>query len=125
MLAMSADVSGFEYGPAFDAVDIGIIVVDQQHRIVGWNDWIARVSRQPKQAVLGNSLYDIFPTARDTRLSSVISNSFEAGSSSILTYALNTLLPLRGEGGEELCTTSSSGRYPPAVPCIACCRSMT
>jgi PAS domain S-box-containing protein len=102
MLAMSADVSGFEYGPAFDAVDIGIIVVDQQHRIVGWNDWIARVSRQPKQTVLGNSLYDIFPTARDTRLSSVISDSFEAGSSSILTYALNTLLPLRGEGGEEL-----------------------
>jgi PAS domain S-box-containing protein len=95
-------VLGFEYGPAFDAVDIGIIVLDQQHRIAGWNDWMARVSRQPKDAVLGDSLYDIFPTARDTRLSKVISDSFEAGSSSILSHALNALLPLRGEGGAEL-----------------------
>ncbi len=102
MLTTLAELSGFEYGPAFDAVDIGIIVLDQQHRIAGWNDWIARVSRQPKDAVLGDSLYDIFPTARDTRLSSVISDSFEAGSSSILTHALNALLPLRGEGGAEL-----------------------
>ena len=102
MLITSAQMSGFEYGPAFDAVDIGIIVLDQQHRIAGWNDWIARVSRQPKEAVLGNSLYDIFPAARGTRLFSVISNSFEAGSSSILTHTLNALLPLRGNGGEEL-----------------------
>jgi PAS domain S-box-containing protein len=102
MLTTSAEILAFEYGPAFDAVDIGIIVLDEQYRIAGWNDWIGRVSRKPKQAVLGNSLYDIFPTARDTRLSSVISDAFEAGSSSILTHALNALLPLRGEGGEEL-----------------------
>lgn len=100
--AMLGDVSKFEYGPAFDAVDIGIIVLDEQHRIVGWNDWIARVSRQPKQSVLGKGLYDIFPMARNTRLPAVIEDSFRAGSSSILTHSLNTLLPLRGENGEEL-----------------------
>jgi PAS domain S-box-containing protein len=102
MAAIHVDVSDFEYGPAFDAVDIGIIVLDQQHRIVGWNEWIARVSRQPRQAVIGMSLYDIFPAARDTRLASVVSDSFDVGSSSILTHSLNKLLPLRGEGGEEL-----------------------
>jgi PAS domain S-box-containing protein len=102
MLAMSVDVSEFEYGPAFDAVDIGIIVLDQQHHIVGWNDWIARLSRQAKPAVIGKSLYEIFPTARSTRLPSVIADSFQAGSSSILTHSLNTLLPLQGEGGQEL-----------------------
>jgi PAS domain S-box-containing protein len=99
---MLGNVSKFEYGPAFDAVDIGIIVLDEQHRIVGWNDWIARVSRQPKRSVLGKGLYDIFPMARNTRLPSVIEDSFRAGSSSILTHSLNTLLPLRGENGEEL-----------------------
>ena len=99
---MLGDVSKFEHGPAFDAVDIGIIVLDEQHRIVGWNSWIARVSRKPKQSVLGKSLYDIFSTARNTRLPSVIDDLFRAGSSSILTHSLNTLLPLRGENGEEL-----------------------
>jgi PAS domain S-box-containing protein len=101
-LAMLGDVSDFVYGPAFDAVDIGIIVLDEQQRIVAWNDWIARVSRQPRQSVIGRSLYDIFPMMRNTRLSSVIEDSFQAGSSSILNHSLNTLLPLHGDGGEKL-----------------------
>src|SRR3954471_16160838 len=100
--AMLDDVSDFKYGPAFDAVDIGIIVLDQQHRIVGWNEWIARVSRQPRETVLGKNLFDIFPEARTTRLPSVIDDSFQAGSSSILTHSLNRVLPLVGEGGQEL-----------------------
>jgi PAS domain S-box-containing protein len=99
---MLGKVSDFVYGPAFDAVDIGIIVLDEHRRIVGWNDWIARVSRQPKQSVIGRSLYDVFPTMRNTRLSSVVEDSFEAGSSSVLTHSLNKLLPLHGEGGEDL-----------------------
>src|SRR5262245_49285005 len=96
------DASDFEYGPAFDAVDIGIIVLDQQHRIVGWNEWIERVSRQPREAALGKTLFDVFPEARNTRLPSVIEDAFQAGSSSILTHSLNRLLPLVGESGQEL-----------------------
>jgi PAS domain S-box-containing protein len=96
------DVSDFAIGPAFDAVDVGIIVLDAQQRIVAWNDWIACVSRQPKQSVIGRSLYDVFPMMRNTRLSSVIEDSVQVGSSSILTHSLNTSLPLQGESGEDL-----------------------
>jgi PAS domain-containing protein len=39
---------------------------------------------------------------RNTRLPDVIGDSFQAGSSSVLTHTLNTLLPLRGENGEPL-----------------------
>jgi PAS domain S-box-containing protein len=99
---MSSSDSDFAIGPAFDAVDIGIIVVDRRERIVAWNDWIARVSRRAKSDVLGKSLYEVFPSLRDTRLPAVIGDAFEVGSSSILTHSLNTLLPLRGEGGHEL-----------------------
>ena len=35
---MLGDVSDFVYGPAFDAVDIGIIVLDEQQRIVERHD---------------------------------------------------------------------------------------
>jgi PAS domain S-box-containing protein len=99
---MWGDVSDFEYGSAFDAVDIGIIVLDRQQRIVGWNDWIARVSRQPKRDVIGKSLYDVFPNLRSSRVPSVVEDAFAVGSSSILTHSLNTLLPLQGDGGQEL-----------------------
>jgi PAS domain S-box-containing protein len=99
---MLYSVSEFEFGPAFDAVDIGIIVLDRRECIVGWNEWMARVTRQPKPAVLGKSFYEVFPGLRDTRLPTVIGDSFQVGSSSILTHSLNTLLPLRGEDGGEL-----------------------
>ena len=99
---MLDDVSEFEYGSVFDALDVGIIVLDGQGRIVGWNDWIARVTRRSEQSVLGKRLFEMFPALRATRLPAVIEESLQVGSSSILTHSLNKLLPLRGEHGQEL-----------------------
>jgi PAS domain-containing protein len=92
----------FEYGAAFDALDIGVIIIDECRCIVGWNDWIARVSGCARDAALGRALDDLFPIISDTRLPAVIEDSFRFGSSSILTHSLNTLLPLHGESGAEL-----------------------
>ncbi len=86
----------------FDTVDIGLVVVDVDGCVVGWNAWMARITRRPAQQVIGKSLYEIFPDARDTRLPGVIEDSFQVGSSSILTHTLNALLPLQGEGGEPI-----------------------
>ena len=90
------------FGPVFDTVDIGLVVIDRDELVVGWNDWMARISRRPAQQVIGKSFYEIFPDARGTRLPGVIEDSFEVGSSSILTHTLNALLPLQGEGGEPI-----------------------
>src|SRR5271166_2936011 len=100
--AMSCDVSEFEYGSVFDALDVGIIVLDRQGRIVGWNDWIAGVTGHSAQSALGKRLFELFTNLADTRLPTVIEDALTAGSSSILTHSLNTLLPLRGEDGREL-----------------------
>ena len=99
MLVKAAD---FLTGPMFDAVDIGLVVLDSQQCIIGWNEWMARVSRRPTEDVLGKNLCDVFPDLRSTRLPNAIEDAFQVGSSSILTHTLNTLLPLRGEGGERL-----------------------
>ena len=99
---MLGDVSKLEIRHVFDALDVGIVVLDAQGRIVAWNDWIARVSRHSEASVLGRALYDVFPNLRDTRLPTVIEDSLYAGSSSILTHSLNTLLPLLGDDGQEL-----------------------
>jgi PAS domain S-box-containing protein len=94
--------SDLVFGAVFDTVDIGLVVLDSHGCIVGWNEWIARVSHRPALDVLGKSLKDIFPEISDTRLPSVIADSFQVGSSSILTHTLNALLPLRHESGEAL-----------------------
>ena len=89
-------------GPVFDAVDIGLVVLDSQRCVVGWNEWMERVSRLPAENVLGKALCDVFPDLLNTRLPNVINDAFDAGSSSVLTHTLNTLLPLQSEGGERL-----------------------
>jgi PAS domain S-box-containing protein len=99
---MLVKVTDLLLGPVFDSVDIGLVVLDGERCIVGWNDWIARVSRYPARDVMGKDLFDLFPDLHGTRLPSVIDDALDAGSSSILTHTLNTLLPLQGEGGEPL-----------------------
>jgi len=99
---MLDSVRVFEFGAAFDALDIGVIVIDERRCIVGWNDWIARVSGCARDAALGRTIGDLFPMISDGRLPAVIEDSFQFGSSSILTHSLNALLPLHGEGGAEL-----------------------
>ncbi len=99
---MLDNASDLVFGPVFDTVDIGLVVLDSQGCIVGWNEWMARVSRRPARDVLGKAFLEVFPEVRQTRLPDVIDNSFHAGSSSILTHTLNALLPLQGESGEPL-----------------------
>jgi PAS domain S-box-containing protein len=101
-LRQMVGVSEFAPASVLEALDVGLIVVDRQSRIVGWNDWIANVTRQSKQSVLGKTIYELFPMLGYTRLPAAIEDSFQAGSSSILTHSLNRLLPLRGEHGQEL-----------------------
>lgn len=99
---MLDNVSNLVFGPVFDTVDIGLVVIDSEGCVVCWNDWMARIARLPVREVMGKSFYDIFPDVRRTRLPAVIADAFQVGSSSILTHTLNTLLPLRGEGGDPL-----------------------
>jgi len=102
MLVKHTHKSDLLFSSVFDTVDIGLVVVDSMRSIVGWNEWIARVSRRTAEDVEGKSLEDIFPEIHGTRLPTVIDDAFQAGSSSVLTHSLNALLPLRDEGGERL-----------------------
>src|SRR3954464_8413312 len=86
----------------FDGLDVGIIVLDDQGRVVGWNDWIASTTSIPKASAIGRTVSQIFPALRETRLPAAIDDSLRVGSSSILTHSLNRLLPLHGEDGQNL-----------------------
>jgi PAS domain S-box-containing protein len=102
LLTMLDNVSQPEFGSVIDVLDVGIIVLDGQDGIVGWNEWLARITGHAKQSVLGKNLYEIFPGLLKTRLPAAISDALEVGSSSVLTHSLNKLLPLCGEDGHEL-----------------------
>ena len=123
---MLANVSAFEAEFALDALDVGVVMLDAQVTVVGWNDWIVRASGISKQAALGKSLLSIFPTLQQTRLPAAINDALQVGSSSILTHTLNKLLPLHSDDGSDLLhnivVRPVSSR---ASRSAACCKSVT
>jgi PAS domain S-box-containing protein len=99
---MLDEASTLDVAPVFDALDVGIILLDRQGRIVFWNDWMARVARSPASAVVGKNLLEVFSGLSSSRLPIAIEESFQFGSSSILTHSLNSLLPLRDDAGGDI-----------------------
>jgi len=99
---MSTGEPTLELTSVFDALNVGIIILDRQSRVVIWNDWIAHVARKTSVSVRGTKFFDIFPELQATRLPLVIEEAFEIGSSSVLTHSLNKLLPLRDETEREV-----------------------
>ena len=87
----------------FDALDLGIILLDADARIVGWNSWLVNASGWSKTEVSGRRLEDIFPSAIRPSLMSAISNALEFGAARLLTHSLHPrLLPLKTRSGEDV-----------------------
>ena len=99
---MPDSVAALGLGSVFETVDIGLIVLDSEVRVVAWNDWMARATGRPAQDVVGMTLHEIFPDLQSSRLITAIDDSFAAGSSGVLTHTLNKLFPLSASNGELL-----------------------
>ena len=96
-----AESSGPE--SVFDAVDSGLVVLDDQRRVCGWNVWMGSTSGVPRAEALGRTLEEIFPQTVLNRLSAAVNQALDAGTSSILTQALHAeILPLKTRAGREL-----------------------
>src|SRR5688572_26202714 len=105
-----------------NALDVGVIILDDQQRIVHWNDWLAGVSRVPKEAAVGKLLAEVFPKARLTRVLGCITDALETGISSVITQSLNPdLFPLTTRVGKRLLhnvTVGAVERQKPFTHCI-------
>nr|WP_314632894.1 diguanylate cyclase [uncultured Janthinobacterium sp.] len=71
------------------AVNLGAIVLDEQHRIVLWNRWMARHSGQPPEAVLEQDFFAVFPDLRHKRIDSAITQALRDNFQSLLSQTLH------------------------------------
>ena len=98
---MSSPDSPFA-GPTVDAVDIGLVVLDQDQRVLAWNLWMETASRIPAKEALGQPLDALFPGRITARFFSAVSHALDLGASSLLTHALHSPLPLWTRSGQVL-----------------------
>ncbi len=79
-----------------DGLDIGLIVLSADQRVLSWNAWMTSASMIALDDALGRTLADIFPGARLGRLGSAIQQALDSGASSLLTHSLHPdLFPLK------------------------------
>lgn len=78
-----------------DSLEIGVIVLDAELRIVQWNRWLVERFGRTSEVAPNGALFDILPEIAGTRLERAIAHALHDRMPSLLSPALNgTLLPL-------------------------------
>jgi len=78
-----------------DSLQVGLILLDHEGRVVSWNGWMKRHSGLGLADVAGRRLAELFPEVSGSRLESSISDTLRFKLSSMLAPNLNpNLLPL-------------------------------
>lgn len=86
-----------------DALNLGVIVVDFDERIVIWNQWMTRSSGKEFSDVIGQRLFDVMNIAEQTRLVEAVRCALDMRQHQVLSQSLNrSPLPLFVRNGRRL-----------------------
>ncbi|MCE5180861.1 MAG: GGDEF domain-containing protein [Betaproteobacteria bacterium] len=72
-----------------DAINIGLIVLDQEECVVCWNSWVENTSGISFEMAQGKRLVEIFPELDGKRTQGAVRNALRNGYASILSQSLN------------------------------------
>jgi len=76
-------------GSVFDALDCGIVILDDTQRVIGWNSWFLSASEITAADAEGKRIEEIFPDASLPRITAAITAALVAGSPTLITHSLH------------------------------------
>lgn len=92
-----------QHGVVFDAIDMGLILLDGDRRVVGWNNWMEAASGISPAHANGQRLDELFPGHVSPRLATAMAQALELGASGLVTHSLHSsIFPLRTRAGRKL-----------------------
>jgi len=92
---MSSPVSHFEAIEVFDSINLGLIVVDPDLKIVLWNQWMARHSRITQEQALRNDFKGLLADQLSPGFLRALDNALRYGLPAVMSSALHrSPLPL-------------------------------
>lgn len=71
------------------AVNIGLLALDSQERVVLWNRWLAQHSAIEESALLGKPFAEVFPALANGRVHRAIGAALAQGLASVISQTLN------------------------------------
>jgi diguanylate cyclase (GGDEF)-like protein/PAS domain S-box-containing protein len=94
------------YGRVLGTINMGVVVVDDQRRILLWNQWMASHSGLSAGRVQGSDLFELFPELSGQRIEQAIHSALRNNFSALLSQTLNrtpfALYPAGTWGGERI-----------------------
>lgn len=95
MAGLSENVSNFSAVKYLDFLQLGVVVVDDNYRIVYWNRWLEAHSNIQFSQIANLPFVEVFPNLAQSRLMEAIHQAVDEGLSSLISPSLNqSLLPL-------------------------------
>lgn len=92
---MSPDLDCTSLGMVIDSLEVGVVILDEDARILHSNRWLSQRCGQPSEALNGRPFEEAFPNAAGSRLQQAIQHAIRDHLPSLLSPALHgTLLPL-------------------------------
>ena len=86
-----------------DGVDLGIVLLDRDRRVVAWNAWLASAATISSEAAIGRRFEDLFPDDRVKPLALAVAASLEFGHVASADQSLHpALLPLKTRSGLDM-----------------------
>jgi len=67
-----------QYAQIIESINIGIVIIDKEFRVIEWNKWMAEYSNNTFEDVMGKNIYDIYPE--------LDKNFFNRGCKSVFTF---------------------------------------
>lgn len=91
-----------------DSSDLGMVVLDAERRIQGWNRWMARTSNLSSEIALGTNLFELFPGITNTSVARIVQAALVQSQSAKLSNSVHGspfplfASPFSRETGERL-----------------------
>ncbi|QGG47809.1 ATP-binding protein [Heliorestis convoluta] len=60
-------------------VNVGVLVLDMNYRIVIWNEWLEKLTKHQAEDVIGEKLIDLYPRFQEATFRPIFEKAFEAG----------------------------------------------
>jgi len=101
--AIAGQNNPWEWQSLFDALNIGLILLDQRCNVLLWNDWIAKYSGISAHRALNKQLVDVFPEALPKPFIAAVNRALSTKLPIVLSNALHKFpLPLFTSAGERI-----------------------
>lgn len=91
------------YHSVVEYIDVGIIGLDNNKKVIIWNRWISDKSDQTAEDTQNQTIEKIFPEILGTRLINAIENAYKYGAPAIISNVFNrSPLPLFNDNNEKI-----------------------